>query len=127
MAVWKTSFAFLLILLLLTGGCYMTPVRHLAADVALLQVGQSTKEDVLIYLGEPDQQKTNQAGEEIWIYKEENRTMVEKTPYLGKYFGSPEYRQVVVIFKNGIVVHSNYSSSDKDDLDWAEDFSWQDK
>lgn len=112
---------------LLTSGCYIHPVRHLAADVALLQDGKSTKEDVLIFLGEPDQQQQGENGSEVWLYEEVERSFLEKTPYLGKYLGSPAHRQVKVEFKNGIVVRSEYTSSDEDDLDWSKDFSWQDK
>jgi hypothetical protein len=33
----------------------------------------------------------------------------------------------VITFKNGIVTGSVFSSNDEDDLDWADDFSWQKK
>lgn len=127
MVVRKLFLVSLLAVSLLTGGCYIHPVRHLAADVALLQEGKSTTQDVLIFLGEPDEQQQGEDGREIWFYKEEDRSFFEKTPYLGKYIGSPDYRQVVVEFRNGIVVRSAYTSSDEDDLDWTKDFSWQDK
>jgi len=127
MVVRKLLMVPLLAVILMTGGCYTQPVRHLAADVALLQEGKSTTEDVLIFLGEPDEQRQGENGSETWIYKEEKRSFFEKTPYVGQYIGSPDYRVVVVEFKNGVVVRSEYKSSDEDDLDWARDFSWQDK
>ena len=57
--------SFFLVLTLLAGisGCYINPVRHLASDAALLKVGESTKEDVLVFLGEPDEQ---QESARVW-------------------------------------------------------------
>lgn len=117
----------LLVMTLCVSGCYITPVRHLAADVALLKVGESTQEDVLIYLGDPDEQVDMGGGVVRWIYSEEKQTLMEKTPWIGKRIGSPEYRQVVVTLTNGIVSATSYTSSDEDDLDWADDYSWQKK
>ena len=51
----KRSTLFLLttLLLVLLGGCYSKPVRHLASDVALIQPGVTTLTEVHQYLGEP--------------------------------------------------------------------------
>jgi len=106
-------------------GCYNKPVRHLASDAALLKVGSSSSEDVLIYLGDPDQQKSFADGVEKWLYKKEEKTFFEKTPYLGRHFGAPEYSQVVVTIVNGIVTDCNFSLSDEDEMEWADDYSWQ--
>ena len=108
-------------------GCYNKPVRHLASDAALLKVGTSSSEDVLIYLGDPDEQKTVADGVEKWLYKKEDKTLLEKMPYLGSQFGMPEYSQVVVTIVNGIVTECTFSQSDEDDLEWADDYSWQEK
>ena len=108
-------------------GCYITPVRHLAADIALVQVGQSTREDVLIYLGDPDEQQVLDKNVEKWLYIQMKASTVEKTPFLGKYFGTPEINRVVITFTNGIVSESVFSSNDKDELNWADDYSWQKK
>lgn len=108
-------------------GCYIHPVRHLAADIALVQVGQSTREDVLIFLGDPDEQQVLDKGVEKWLYIQTKASTAEKTPFLGKYFGSPEVNRVLITFTNGIVTDSFFSSNDKDELDWADDYSWQKK
>ena len=108
-------------------GCYITPVRHLAADIALVQVGQSTREDVLIFLGDPDEQQVLENGVEKWLYVQTKASTVEKTPFLGKYFGTPEVNRVLITFINGIATDSVFSSNDKDELDWADDYSWQKK
>lgn len=124
--VLRTNFFLLLLFTLVAlSGCYNTPVRHLAADVALLKVGESTEEDVLIFLGAPDERQELAKGEEKWLYNDKHMTLLEKAPLVGKRIGSPEYRQVVVTLKNKIVTEVVYSSSDADDLGWADDFSWQ--
>ena len=108
-------------------GCYNTPVRHLASDVALLKVGKSTEDDVLVFLGEPDEQQEVQEGVVKWLYSDKEMTFLEKTPLVGKQLGSPEYKRVVVTMTNKIVTGVIYSASDADDMDWADDFSWQEK
>ncbi len=113
--------------LLTVSGCYTTPVRHLASDVALLKVGESTEEDVLIFMGDPDEQQELNVGVEKWLYHDKEMTLLEKAPLVGKHLGSPEYRNVVVTLTNNIVTGVVYSSSDADDLKWANDFSWQEK
>jgi len=121
----------LLILLLLTpfvlSGCYNKPVRHLASDAALLKVDKSSSEDVLIYLGDPDEQKLLADGVEKWLYKKKDANIFERIPYAGKYVGAPEYSQVVVTIENGIVTEVVFSLSDEDDVGWADDYSWQGK
>lgn len=120
---------FLLVLLLTLGvsGCYIKPVRHLSSDVALLKVGVSTKEDVVVFLGEPDDQEVVGEGTEKWLYRDKNSSFLEKAPLVGKHIGAPAYHQVVVTLRNGIVAGCVYSLTDEDDLDWAKDFSWQGK
>ena len=126
----KTSRCYFVLLALtvcLLSGCYINPVRHLAADIALVQVGQSTREDVLIFLGDPDEQQVLENGTEKWLYTQAKKSGFEKTPFLGKYLGSPEVNRAVITFANGIVTDSLFSSNDEDDLNWADDFSWQNK
>lgn len=106
-------------------GCYTEPVRHLAADVALLKVGQTTGEDVLVYLGEPDERQELGAGVEKWIYFDKKMTVLEKTPLVGKRLGSPDYKLAMVTITNNIVTEVDYTSYDKDDLDWEDDYYWQ--
>ncbi len=119
---------FLLLVLamaLLVSGCYNKPVRHLASDVSLLKIGESTQEDVLVYLGDPDELEDLGNGTQKWVYRDEKASFFEKTPWVGKYVGSPEDRQVEVTLKNGIVVERSFTAYDEDDLSWSKDFSWQ--
>lgn len=108
-------------------GCYITPVRHLASDVALLQVGKTTSEEVVVFLGEADEQKDLGDGAQKWLYRDKSVGILQRTPFFGSKLGSPEIRQVVISLKNGIVSACDYSYSDEDDMGWTNDFSWQGK
>jgi hypothetical protein len=122
----KTVVLLLLLGLTLTS-CYTEPVRHLAADVSLVKLGSSTQEDVLVYLGDPDEVAEQPGGVVKWLYKQTDKTLMEKTPFIGKHLGSPEFIEVVITFTNGIVSDAVYQSRDEDDMDWADDYSWQEK
>lgn len=119
------TFFLALMLVFSVTGCYIKQVRHLASDSALLKVGASTREDVIIFLGEPDEQQVVGEGVEKWLYRDKDSSFLEKTPFIGKHIGSPQYHQVVVTLRNGIVADCVYSSTDEDDMDWANDYSWQ--
>lgn len=107
-------------------GCYDKPIRHLASDVALIETGSSTHEDVLIYLGEPDATSVGDDGVERWLYRDKHyANLFEEAPYIGEYAGAPEIVQVVVVLKNNVVQDCVFSSSDEDNLDWTDDFDWQ--
>ena len=112
---------------LILSGCYSHPVRNLASDAALVKVGQSTRDDVLSFLGEPDDQQTVAKGVEKWLYREKTTTTLEKAPVVGKYFGTPGVGRVVVTLKDDRVTDCTYDAHDDDDTDWAKDFSWQEK
>lgn len=123
-------FRYLILLLasaFLLSGCYTKPVRHLASDVVLIKVGESDREEVLTYLGEPDEQEVLAAGVEKWIYKEEEHSALKKAPMVGRYFGAPDYGTVTIVFKGDIVVECLYGEYDHEELDWADDFEWQEK
>lgn len=108
-------------------GCYTTPVRHLASDAALLKVGESKRNDVLIYLGEPDEQIVLGKGEEKWLYKEYEHSMVKSAPLVGKYFGKPNYGTLAVTLKNDIVADIIYGAWESDNDAWQDDFGWQEQ
>lgn len=118
---------FVAVALATISGCYNKPVCHLASDVALLKVGQSTEEDVLIFLGEPDEQQEVREGVAKWLYRNKYMTTLEKAPLVGKRLGSPEYQLVVVTITNDIVTDVIYTATDADDMDWADDYHWQEK
>ena len=85
------------------GGCAKKNVRHLASDVCLVNPEQSTKEQVLAYLGLPDEQYELAEGGEIWVYYDEEKTVLRDTPYIGEKIGEKNYETVKVTFKGDIV------------------------
>lgn len=110
-----------LALLLSISGCYMKPVRHLAADVALLKVGETTREDVVVFLGEPDEVKEIGDGVSKWLYLEKDQSLLRKTPLIGKSIGSSVFHRAVVTLKDDIVIDAIYTSSENREKDWADD------
>ncbi len=117
----------LIAITLLLGGCYNKPVRNLASDAALIKVGQSSGDDVLTYLGEPDEQEVVGNGVERWLYREATSSKLERAPLVGKYLGNPTVGRVVVTLKDNRVVECTYDAHDADDSSWGDDFSWQKK
>ena len=111
---------------LLFCSCANKPVRHLASDASLIKPGTS-KEDVLTYLGDPDAQQMISDSSERWIYYEERQSGYQKTPYLGRFFSSKGYAQIVVTFEGDTVVDCRYSSHESEEFDWADDYPWQEK
>lgn len=125
-----SSFVRYLVVLLALGlitGCYNQPVRHLASDVSLITVGQSTKNDVLTYLGDPDEVEVLSPGVEKWFYKEYEKSSLKEAPLVGKYFGAPDYGTITVIIKDETVVQCVYGAYDVDGENWTDDFDWQQK
>lgn len=114
-----------LVLLLSISGCYVKPVRHLASDIALLRVGETTQEDVVVFLGNADEEKQISDGVVKWLYVDKEQSLLTKTPLIGDSIGSTVFRRAVVTIKDGIVVDATYTSSDSRARDWADDYSWQ--
>ena len=120
-------FCVCLSVLFLVTACADKPVRHLASDASLVVVGESTKEDVLTFLGDPDEQKIEPAGVEMWEYFEKRVSTLQKTPYFGKMFGPERHSRIIVTFKGNTVVDCKYFSYSSDEFDWSDDYSWQEK
>ncbi len=127
MASFQRFCLLLLVVSLLLTGCYNRPVRHLVSDVSLIRVNHSTREDVLVYLGEPDGQRMVSANLEEWVYIEEKESLYQKAPMVGKVFSADGYGKIVVTMEGDLVVGCRYSAYEKDELDWTDDFSWQKK
>ena len=114
-------------ILFLLAGCADKPVRHLASDASLIVVGTSTKNDVLTFLGDPDEQQFDPPSAERWVYLEENPSDLQKTPYFGKMFAPKGNSRIIIIFEGEKVADCKYYSYDSDEFDWADDYSWQEK
>ena len=102
--------AFALCAMLLMGitGCAKKNVRHLASEVCLVNPEKTTKEQVLTYLGQPDEQYEMADGGETWIYYDVQKTALRNTPYIGDKIGEKKYETVKVTFRGDIVQTSVY-------------------
>ena len=90
-------------------GCQSKQVRHLASDVCLLSPGVSQQE-VLTYMGVPNERRLNEQGNEIWLYFQVNKSFLRKTPYIGDKLGNEDYDMVTVTFLNEAVSTCIYRS-----------------
>ena len=113
-----------LTLLLLLGGCYTKPVRHLASDASLIRAGESTRQDVLRYLGEPNGRRTVSPGVEEFAYYEEQRDLVQRVPLIGPFMGTEGHEMLLLTLTGDMVTDSIFRTFKEDERDWANDFTW---
>ncbi|HBI14923.1 MAG TPA: hypothetical protein DDY20_05325 [Desulfobulbaceae bacterium] len=113
-----------LALLLMLGGCYTKPVRHLASDASLIRAGESTRQDVLRYLGEPNGRRTVSSGVEEFVYYEERRSLMQRTPLIGPFIGSEGNEMLMLTLTGDLVTDSVFRTFREDERDWANDFTW---
>ena len=97
-------------------GCAKKNVRHLASDVCLVTPEVSSKEQVLTYLGQPDEQYEMVDGSETWFYYEVKKDMLNKTPYIGDRLGDKKYETVKVTFAGDIVQTCIYRSLSEEEF-----------
>ena len=116
-----------LVMLLLLPACYNKTIRHLASDASLIEVGKSTRADVLTYLGEPDEQVRLDDKREQWIYTEEKVSVWQRAPVVGSYFDGRGYDKVFIVLEDDLVKSCQFREFQDDELDWSDDFDWQEK
>ncbi|MCW5199059.1 hypothetical protein VU06_04905, partial [Desulfobulbus sp. F3] len=111
--------------LALSAGCSYKPVRHLASDAAMIKAGESTRKDVLHYLGEPDGRRAVGPSAEEYLYSENRSNSLGRLPLVGKLI-DPDQQEMVVVTLNGEQVTScEFRLLKKDDLEWREDAQWE--
>ena len=118
-------YANILFLALFIAGCSGTPTRHLVSDVAMIKAGETTREEVLELMGDPDSKRMVSPGIEEWVYYEESRTLLQDTPFVGGSFDPDGYHMVVVTLSGDTVTLCRYSGYEDDEFDWQDDYSWQ--
>ena len=96
------SIAIALFFIIFLVGCQSKQVRHLASDVCLLSPGV-TQQEVLTYLGVPNERRLNEQGNEIWLYFQVNKSFLRKTPFIGGKLGDEDYDMVTITFFNEAV------------------------
>ncbi|OGQ95364.1 MAG: hypothetical protein A2521_06895 [Deltaproteobacteria bacterium RIFOXYD12_FULL_57_12] len=95
-------------------GCFRhEPVRHLASDAGLVVPGKTTRQDVLVFFGEPDERQTLASGEEVWIYSQVRKSLMRKTPMVGNRLGSEEYDVVNISLAGDLVTSCVYRMLDE--------------
>ncbi len=115
---WLVIFIALFVSLLLgLAGCAKKNVRHLASDVCLVSPEKTSKEQVLAYLGQPDQQYEMADGGETWIYYDAKKSALRGTPYIGDKIGEKKYEMVKVTFAGQIVQTVIYRSLTEEEFE----------
>jgi hypothetical protein len=108
-----------LLLGLLLAGCHRQPVRHLSSDVCLLLPGQTTRQEVLAFLGSPEQRRLDPIEGETWIYYQVKKSFFRKAPYLGGKMGEEHYDVVTVTFQGDLIRTCAYRSFDEEEFNKA--------
>ena len=104
-------------LLLVLAGCMRhESVRHLAGDASLITPNKSTMQEVMAYLGEPEEKYTLADGGEVWTYYQVNKSRLRKTPYIGKKIGSEEYDVLRVTFRQETVQNCTFRTIAEEDF-----------
>jgi len=114
-----------LALALLLGGCYNKQVRHLASDASLITTGQSTRQDVLRYLGEPNGHRTVAPGIQEYVYYEAKKDFLGRTPFIGSMVGEDGHEMLIITLNGELVTSSEFRTFKKEDTAWADDFTWE--
>ena len=109
------AFLFLFVVLTVTA-CSNKQVRYLASDVCLVEPDKTTKQEVLSYLGQPDEQYVEPTGEEVWVYYDAKKSMLSNTPYIGDQVGDEKFEMVTVTFNGDIVRTSVYRSMSEEEF-----------
>lgn len=104
-----------LLLFMFSAGCstVSTPVRHLSSDVCLVMPESTTRQEVLSFLGEPDQKITSAGKSETWLYLKVNKSFSKKLPLLGAKLGNQNYETVTVTFAGDLVKTCLYRQFDE--------------
>lgn len=113
------------LLCLVLSGCYNHPVRHLSSDVGLIKPGETTRQEALSLLGDPDATRKISATTEEWTYHEEDKSLLQKAPVVGGAFSAKGYKTVILILNGDIVTAARYGDYDKHEFDWKNDYKWQ--
>ena len=113
-----------LTLLLLLSGCFSKPVRHLASDASMIKAGESTRVEVLQYLGEPNGRRTLEPGVEEYVYHEGKRDLLRRAPVVGAMMNDQGYELLIITLTGDLVTGSEFRTFTKGEMDRFEGFTW---
>lgn len=111
--------------LFLLGGCNTKQVRHLASDAALIKPGQSTRQDVLRYLGEPNGHRTLSPEVEEYVYYEDRKGTLGQMPMVGSWIDPEGYEMILVTLEGDLVTGCEFRLFNEADQGWVDDFTWE--
>lgn len=115
----------LLALCLLFSGCSNRQVRHLASDASLVKAGESSRREVLLYLGEPDVVRTVAPGTEEMVYHADRTGLLGRAPLFGGSLDEAAYETVIITLQGDLVTNCEFRSYNADEDDWSEDVEWE--
>ena len=110
--------------LLPAGGCYNKPVRHLASDAVMIVPDKSTRQDVMLYLGEPDGHRMVSPEVEEYVYYEDRRGGLKSTPIINLITDPDGYEMIIVTLSGDLVTSCEFRSFSEDDLDKVNSYTW---
>jgi len=84
------------------------PVCHIASDISLIIPNQTSKAEILSYLGPPAQKKSLPNNEEEWLYFQSYNSLLRTVPLVGKKMGDCQFDLAIIKFKGDIVSSSQY-------------------
>ncbi len=113
-----------LTLLLVVSACYNKPVRHLASDASLIKAGESTRTDVLKYLGEPNGRRNVAPGVEEYMYHEDKRNLLQRQPVVGSMMDAQGYEILLITLTGDLVTGSEFRTFKKGEMERFEGFTW---
>lgn len=124
--IFRPLFFFTILFLALSmAGCSNTPTRHLVSDVCMIKTNQTSRQEVLKLMGDPDSKRMLSPDTEEWVYYEEARAMMQDAPLVGGAFDPAGYNMVVITFSGNTVATCRYSGFEDDEFEWQDDYSWQ--
>jgi hypothetical protein len=121
----RSNLILLLFVFLLLGGCHSKQVRHLASDASLIKPGQSTLQDVQLFLGEPNGRREVGPGVTEYVYYEDRPGFFGNMPVLGPMVGPSGYEMIIVTLKNDVVTNCDFRNFSESDRQWVEDYTWE--
>ena len=113
-----------ILLLVLLAGCYTKPVRHLASDASMIKAGKSTRAEVFQYLGEPNGRRSLGPDVEEYVYHEDKRNFLQRSPVVGSMLDAEGYEMLIITMTGDLVTETEFRTFRKGEMDRFEGFTW---
>lgn len=124
--VYVRKLLIILAILLALSGCQSKQVRHLASDASLIKPGQTTRDEVKRYLGEPNGHRSISPGVEEYVYYEDLPGFMGHTPVISSWVDAAGYEMIIITLKDDLVTNCEFRTFSEADQEWVDDFTWED-